>query len=142
MPKKPKQSYKELRDIWYRKLKEDGFRDVERAGGLMKADNSSAPYIQTHAGYRRFSQSSRSHMVRTHNEGIAEYFRLAGHFLYEHDWDNPRNKRIWELHSQGYTAAHIAARFKLTAMWVQKVLWKIADEMKIKYNVIAPNEEE
>jgi hypothetical protein len=81
--------FKELQDLWYKKLADSGFEDIEQPDGNLK-------FWASH--YFRVKYNA------TKEEGKQEYYRLAGQFLYDHKFKNKLERRIWELHSIGTPA--------------------------------------
>lgn len=87
--------FKQLKDTWYKKLKDDGFEDIEQNEENLK-DYSS----------HFFELRGEQHPVR--REAKEEYYRLVGKFLYDHEFPNKFQKNVWRLHSDGETVRNIA----------------------------------
>lgn len=79
--------FKALQAHWDKKLKQDGFHDIEQADGLLKQwDNL---WFHTHTNPILY-------------EAKAEYYRQAEHFLHSHQFDTTTEKIVWQLHSEGF----------------------------------------
>lgn len=105
-----KKQLKDLTDLWYRKLKAKGFTDLEDKWGGLKSFHSS-----------RFLH------VASPTEFAAKekYFQLAGQLLHRHKFDGIRDRRIWDLHSQGWTQEEIADKVALHQGSVSKIIARI-----------------
>lgn len=100
------QSLKELQKVWYQKLKDEGFKDIEQEGknGFLKewSRKFRIPYgSQVAKGYTTEDK------IRD-NEVKETYYRLAGHFLYDYKFKTETLRNIWELHSEGVSYRNIA----------------------------------
>src|SRR6266571_3549161 len=90
---KPKKTELEIQqEIWYKKLKDSGFEDIEDGDRLTGSANP-----------RRHEHFS---MVRY--EARADYYYLAYHFLNAHKFDTELEKTIWTYHTEGLTLVNIA----------------------------------
>lgn len=83
--------FKELQKEWYKKLKDSGFRDVEKNERELIAPSEIAP--------------------ETFEETVA-YYRMARRFLEDHDFVSPFNAAVWFLHCEGLSAREIAREFR------------------------------
>lgn len=84
--------FKALDAEWKQKLKDDGFKDIERDDDRLQ-DWSAA--FARHPEY---------------NQSKEEYYRLAGQFLHEYRFQGPQaafNRQIWELHANGTSIREI-----------------------------------
>lgn len=77
---------------WYKKLKDSGFKDIEYAGGGIKASYSRA-------------YGDKNTVVR---EAREEYYYMAYHFLHSHAFKSELEKVIWEYHTNGLSVREIA----------------------------------
>ncbi len=78
--------FRALNDEWKDKLREEGFRDIERDEDSLQ---------DWSAAFTRHPEW---------NASKEEYYRLAGQFLYEYRFRGPNaawTRKIWELHAQG-----------------------------------------
>lgn len=118
--------FKELESRWYSKLKQSGFKDIERSDRVGKA----AGLLVTGP----LENILHSYDVNQFNIK-EEYYRLAGQFLHEHKFDSKFEKTIWETHSQGISIENIIKALKLKGKTAYKdlvhgVIKKLASEMK------------
>lgn len=105
--------FKVLEDLWYKKLKATGFEDIE-------------------PGKKYLKFSAEGYMSRSSNKGREayfaskeEYFRLAGHFLYDHQFENETDRFIWERHAEGESLREIVVSLK--SKGVKKALTQVKE---------------
>lgn len=89
--------------IWYKKLKDSGFEDIESSEDSLK------------------SYSNRTFNLTDKNQHggwqfKAEYYRMASHLLHDHEFKNERQKYIWELHTNGISVRDISRLLKKSGM--------------------------
>lgn len=82
---------------WYRKLKDEGFNDIEQDENNLKAWHS-----------HRFKVMYPKEIF----QGYEEYYRSAGKFLYDHSFKSILERAIWELHANGMTITNITKTLK------------------------------
>lgn len=111
-----------LQDKWYKKLKSSGFNDVEQ-------DES------------RLRQSSNTELHKRglyddplRREARQEYYRLAGQFLHDYEFEDNKEKVIWEMHSDGTSIQDIVVamksrNFKVYKRYVHETIQRLAKEM-------------
>lgn len=109
----------ELKNKWYKKLEDKGFKDVEQDEDHLK---------QWHSSYFKHP----SHVISF--EAKEEYYRLAGQFTYEHKFKNKTESFIWQQHSDGVTMPKIVDKFrkkgiKINLAKVHGIIHRLADEM-------------
>lgn len=85
-------AFKDLKDDWYAVLKESGFEDIEQDENNLKRWDSHHFKAQT---------------TPTTFEHTQEYYRLAGQFLHDHAFAGAWEKKVWELHASGLSAAGV-----------------------------------
>lgn len=127
--KTPKQSFKQLQDTWYAKLKKSGFEDIEQDDDNLKFW-SSAFYL------RRLSPEQM--------KALQDYYQMATNFLEEYKFDSKRDQIIWEYHSKGFNDPEIAkllkkVKIKLTGMGVRYIVKKYKMKM---YDMYVANQQE
>lgn len=83
--------FKDLQSTWYAKLEKDGFEDIEQSEDILKIWNR-----------------LRYDNVTTTISAISQYYRLAGHFLHDFQFESELDKFVWEHHAQGLTVRDIA----------------------------------
>lgn len=91
MPPKDK-IFLSLQKIWYKKLKESGFDDIEQSEQRLKAWHSSFFKV---------------HYNKVLYEAKEEYYNRACQFLYEYSFKNDKEKLIWEMHANGTSIEEI-----------------------------------
>ena len=92
--------FKVLEDLWYAKLKSDGFEDIEYRSGHVKWDASA-----------KFSEAGAEAMA-PYYKSKEEYYRLAGHFLHDHVFEDKLDKDIWTMHAEGMSLREISKALK------------------------------
>lgn len=91
--------FKDLQTTWYEKLKEKGFKDIE------KNENALNLYESAY-----FSDSRR--ITAEVVAAKQTYYQIAGHFLNDHPFKNAFDKKVWEMHANGKSIREIAATIK------------------------------
>lgn len=87
--------FKDLKDSWYKKLEDSGFKDIETDESMLKWSATS-----------QFAQSVKNNGVEG-QEAAGEYYRVAGFFLHDNKFENKLYKSIWRLHSEGISIREI-----------------------------------
>ncbi len=116
--------FKELQAKWYAKLKKTGFEDLE----------------QNEYSLRLFHSTYFSDSRRNDPQVVAaklEYYRLAGHFLYDHKFENALERTIWQMHADGKSIRTIEKVLKAKGQAVyrdliNRILMRLDDEMVTK----------
>lgn len=128
MAKKP-QSLSELKEIWYKKLADSGFEDLEADETRMKK------YLQTIFNRKAVTEQHGGWQAK------AAYYQMADRFLVEHTFDSELEKTIWEYHSNAMTMRLIAEtlkKAKITSTSYQTVwliIRRLENIMKSRYLV-------
>jgi hypothetical protein len=91
-----KTEFKDLKDLWYKKLKNSGFEDIERDEYTLKKD----------LGKNVFRRSN--NMVNGSWKDKQEYYYQAEHFLTNFIFTTELEKAIWKYHSEGLSYRDIA----------------------------------
>jgi hypothetical protein len=115
MSKFKTKGFKELHRAWMKKLKDEGFNDIEDLNSpleLLKTWDSTY-FID---GPEDFA-------------GTEEYYQVAQELLNSHDFDSELERKIWELHSNGLSVRSIEIRLIETKIYVWEAF---ADGKKIK----------
>ncbi len=95
--------FQALQAEWDKKLEESGFDDKEQRDGRLKS--WSLKYKNSDPSMCQAKQ---------------EYYRAAGHFLHEYEFEYPVERRIWELHSQGVSRPPIVQILRDEGLWFDK----------------------
>src|ERR1700677_4499612 len=91
--------YEKLKKVWYTKLKESGFHDIET-----KDDNLSGGTTNW-----RFNSKFTS---RYSHQSKQEYYYQANQFLSRFNFDSELHKSIWAYHVEGLSIAEIVKILK------------------------------
>lgn len=92
MSKFQTKEFKALEAKWYKKLKSKGFEDIEQDEDNLKVWIND--YFPQRYDLSRFDAKQ-------------EYYRLAGQFTFEHPFESPLDRRMWELHAEGVSLRSI-----------------------------------
>lgn len=119
-----------LQAKWYGKLKKSGFKDAEQDEDHLKVW-SSRLFNGTVNG-QQFTQK------RSYYESREDYYRLAGWFLNEYPFKTPKDKLIWQLHSEGISIRNIILilkkkHFKVHVRMVHPLLKELTKTMIDQY---------
>lgn len=93
--------FKKLFQTWNRRLERSGFEDVE-------------DFKQPEPLLRRWTNTRMSHFTQDEVEDLKVYFARAREVLLTHKFKNKQERRIWELHSEGFFDKEIARELKIT----------------------------
>lgn len=96
--------YKKLESIWDKKLKDSGFEDIEQKDGNLKSWSKRKFWLNI--------KNTRYEDRKVSYDSEEEYYRMAGHFLYEYEFSSKREKLMWSLHAEGATMVGIAKILK------------------------------
>ena len=102
-----KKQFNKLQAKWDAKLKKSGFTDLEPLRGGRLTNTTTSNGILDKRRDDRW-------------EADAEYYRLATHFLNDHEFKNRFEEIVWEYHSNGISVRNIAKT-------LNKVRWKKTD---------------
>lgn len=140
-----KKEYLKLQKTWYKKLKDSGFEDIES----VNSDGTISDYTKNAPGVngRRHSQD------RMDSEN--HYYTNASKWFWVKQWDNPIEKKVWELHAEGTPYRKIQAALAPKApgiaqvgqmihrlraemeIWAAQELTEVLDEEDALYQAIA-----
>ena len=99
-----KAEYNKIRAVWYKKLKDEGFEDIEQDEDTLKSWSS------THFNKKGFSPEYRMSKI--------EYYQMATNFLNDYTFESNLDKIIWEYHAEAISTRDIAKL--LTAAKIKK----------------------
>lgn len=127
-------AFKRLNSSWAKKLEKSGFKDVEQPASF----ESGAPDGNLKQWSSWLSEPSKLDPAKY--AAKEEYYRLAGQFLYEHEFSCDEQMWLWQLHSEGGTTPGIVKAFKakgithmmrrkINIRYVHETTKKIADLM-------------
>jgi len=116
-------SLAKLKKLWYQKLRESGFKDIERKDGTV---GRGAPRVDN--------------LNDVQKQAIQDYYSMCRNFLEEHTFDNEVERFIWSLHSEGTSVRDISNQLqkinitkKKDATWY--VVKRLVALMKTRYGV-------
>lgn len=115
-----------LQKIWYAKLKQLGFNDIEDT-------NSPKEFLKVWESTNWVKQYTPEAF-----QDRAEYYRLAGLFLHDYTFESFYEETIWRLHSEGKSLRAIEDHFprlpflkiKCNKETVRKVIQRLVEVMK------------
>lgn len=90
-----------LKAAWNAKVESSGVENIEDDSGLLKEWASSAGARDIRVG-RLEAMKARE-----------QYYRAAGHFLWEYEFETDLDRKIWEMHANGRPAIEISRTLKL-----------------------------
>lgn len=116
-------SFKTLNSEWAKKLEQSGFEDVEYREDMMNTHGTSSFFL---AKFEFVKDNAKE-----------EYYRLAGQFLYSHEFESERLKDVWALHCEGVSMRDIHDKLKnkhesLSKSRVHQEIFKLATIMLLK----------
>ncbi len=117
---------KELQDLWYKKLKDDGFKDIETSEYFLKWPVEGQIQQNLHENRSRY------------NEAKQDYYRLVGYFLHDYDFKVDKEKLIWEMHAEGLSLRKISMELKKKNIFIaytqiKEMIHKLRKLMIVKY---------
>lgn len=117
-----KTEYEHLRDIWYKKLEDSGFVDIEK-------DEKSFKKHILHA-----QSKDKNHGTATYRSSKIDYYNMATSFLNTHKFKSELEKAIWEYHTNGISIEGITATLmKIKLIKTNRTsVWQIIDELRKK----------
>ena len=115
---KPRNSnnFKQLKDEWYKKLADSGFKDIEQDEYHLKSWSY------------KFGRPDQSEQQR---DAKFVYYNLAESFLNTHKFTRVLDKTIWEYHVNGVSARDISIILKKSDVKMSKSgVWKIINRLR------------
>ncbi len=88
--------YQKLKKVWYKKLKKDGFVDIERDENTIE----------------KYSSVFNRELSYVEASGRLTYYTMATSFLHDYDFPSELDRIIWEYHSNGISYRNIARLLK------------------------------
>ncbi len=97
---------KKLRAKWYKKLAKTGFKDIENPLSVYEElGNCEGTYFQRNWSPAQFVEKQR-------------YFELATQLLHDPVFKSEKDRKAWEMHTNGATQKQIMKKLKVSADWV------------------------
>lgn len=114
--------YDKLRAVWYKKLKDDGFEDIESDDHNLKVWSSKFARKKTLVSW----------------QAKAAYYYMAENFLRDYKFVSNREKVIWEYHANALSIREITrllkkVRIKTSRMAVWRIVIRLEKIMKKMY---------
>ena len=115
-----------LRDEWYQRLKDEGFIDCEtyKKGIYIEVT------LLKHTAFQEMQRARRAQEL-----GFTEYYRMIASYLWEGTFTNALERRVWELHCEGWSYGRISAYLKkkrakrYEQTWVHRTVQRIYRRM-------------
>lgn len=122
----PNKNLKKIQKEWYAKLKDQGFTDIERDENTLHSYSTVFTRQQNtvHNGGWEFKEA---------------YYRMAAHFLNDHEFKTLRERVIWEYHAEGISCRNISKLLKDAKLsstcyvTIFKVMKRLRQEMLCLY---------
>lgn len=116
-PKAPLTEYDKIRAVWYKRLEEDGFYDIEQDDNNLKVWSLS------------FVRKRPLELM----ESREAYYHMARKFLNDYAFADAKERYIWEQHAEGFGTREIAKTL-LTSFQVKTnrtSVWQIIRRLEI-----------
>jgi Mor family transcriptional regulator len=107
-------SFNKLQKDWYKRLKDEGFNDIETTDERLKKWESS-----------RIRQALKNDTAMILINAKIEYYRIAEQFLYNHKFESVYEKQIWELHTEGKPMRAIGKLFECSHVEIFNIVKKL-----------------
>lgn len=107
---------KRLQKLWYAILRRDGFEDHEILCGQEM-------YLRSYHSYD-FGQMEPERFAAQQL-----YFQVAGQFLHEHDFRSDKERLVWALHCEGFSAARIRKVIRMPRITIQTWIARLKRQM-------------
>ena len=119
-----RKEFDKLKEIWYAKLRESGFNDIEDKSNTSCRKNKIYGRPDSRTPFQL--------------EIIGHYYSMASSFVHDHNFDDELDKTIWIYHSEGLSVREISdvlikAGVKYKKSSVHNIIQKLEDLMKKKY---------
>ena len=111
-------NFKQLQKKWNDKLKASGFEDAEDNNGNLKVWHNHL-YTREAAPVKLKAKE--------------EYYRVAGFFLHDYEFETSKERKIWELHSEGKAFRTIGKKVREPKSEVHRVVTRLKQEMLKMY---------
>lgn len=115
--------FRRLQSKWYKKLKEKGFKDIEKPN---------SPHLASWTSYTGADAESASSFVSEPNKVKLEYYDMARKFLESHPFESEKHKKMFEMHVEGLGYRQIAKKYRTTKFKVSGIMKPLLDLMKGK----------
>jgi len=106
----------QLLKTWYKKLKVEGFQDVEKNEDRLKEYHG--------------SKFKREHTVASFKES-ERYWQLAGQLLHDYPFLDVVEKKTWKMYVEGEQLNKIARATRQSRRTVSRIIGRIAQVIKV-----------
>lgn len=109
--------YSRLREIWYKKLKKSGFKDIEQDEDNLK--------VWTIGFFKK--------QPKEVWEAKRAYYHMADSFLHDYKFETELEKIIWEYHANGLGCRAIATtlkKVKIVKRTNRTAVWEIIKRLR------------
>jgi hypothetical protein len=96
--KQKTKSYKEIREVWYKKLETSGFKDIETNDYNLKTNSN---------------VFAKKRSIKSQDSKY-EYFYMARQFLNDYKFNSRKEQIIWEYWSEGMSVTGIVETLRKT----------------------------
>lgn len=107
-----KSDFKKLQAKWYKKLKSSGFHDIEEPDSPREMLKQWALELARPSNALKFQEKR-------------DYFLKATHFLNDYKFKSLKERKVWELHSDGLSLMQTAKKVRLSKSWVGTIVLKL-----------------
>lgn len=117
---KKQQNYKKLKEFWYKKLKRNGFNDIE----------SDEEHLKVWAWNISHTTKYGKNSVQWASSK-AEYYHMAAQFLNDHKFETNRERVIWEYHANAISCRDISKLLKKVRVKIDRTsVWRIVKRLE------------
>lgn len=109
---------KKLLAEWNRRLRADGFVDIEAPLSTLPHSRYSTWYFEAQWDTETFRD-------------IERYYQLAGSHTYSHKFESFKDKAIWRLHAEGYSSVEISEKTDIPDRTVRYMLASLRRTIKV-----------
>jgi hypothetical protein len=127
-----KKDFKKLQDEWYKKAKESGFKDIETT--LPDGSSSNLTKSAIGAQGRKYTEA--------YIEAGQTYYSNASKFLWDNDWSNEIERKIWELHANGRSYRFIREALQPVKRMGLETITNIVNNLKTQMTAYIKKENE
>lgn len=115
MSKSKKTELERLKEIWYKKLKDTGFDDIE---------------LSEQYSNRRSTSRSNDWIDPLLRQATEDYYTMAYHFLHSYEFESEIEKVIWEYHAEGLSIRNIVKILKDVKVETNRIkVWKTVNRL-------------
>jgi hypothetical protein len=130
-------AFRIIRDFWYKKLKEDGFQDIENA------DNELLVFNIPRFDDGRVKNKERFDYEKSRKENNENYFSLCRSIMNTPDFEAavknwPNHRKIWQMHCDGKSFRQIGETLHIHLECARYAINKIRILCCVRPNIASP----